>query len=88
MTLHVSPAMLRPFLALCLLALATSSLANTVAVTGDPAVDNNKQGKSTTTGNQDSDASVTGPAAVAPTRASTPRTTSPRWHSMLPGMIR
>ena len=80
--------MLRPFLALCLLALATSSLANTVAVTGDPAVDNTKHGKSTATGNQDGDASAASPAAVAPARASTPRTTSQRWHSMLPGMIR
>ena len=80
--------MLRSFLALCLLSLATTSLANTAAVIGDSAVDNNKQGKSAGTGNQDGESTATSPAAVAPTRASTPRTTSPRWHSMLPGMIR
>jgi microcystin-dependent protein len=80
--------MLRPFLALCLLSLATTSLANTVAASGDPAVDNAKAGKSTATGTQDGDAVTASPAAVAPARASTPHTTSPRWHSMLPGMIR
>ena len=33
-------------------------------------------------------AAATRPTPVRTTRSSTPRTVSPRWHSMLPGMFR
>jgi hypothetical protein len=79
--------MTRLLLALSLALFAPSAFAgepaSTDPVASDPAA---KPGKSTSvTATQDADTASTTPSP-APTRSATPRT--PRWHSLLPGMIR
>ena len=75
--------MSRFLLALYLFAFAAAAMANNTAANGV------KPGKATAVSStQDSDAAATGHPAAAPARSSTPRTVSPRWHSLLPGMIR
>ena len=80
--------MSRSLLALCILFFASSAMANNVSAGTDPVENGVKPGKSTAVGSgQDSE---TTPASQpsAPARTSIPRPSSPRWHTMLPGMIR
>jgi len=77
--------MSRPLLALCLFLFAASALAIEPAAPDDDAVAT-KPGKSTeVTTTPDPDAPVTHPVAT-PARTATRH--PPRWHSLLPGMIR
>lgn len=82
--------MSRPLLALCLLLFAHSVLANIVVASGCDATENNvKLGKSTVVGStQDGELTSTGQPFATRARRGTPRSALPRWHSMLPGMIR
>ena len=72
-------------LSLCLLLVATSALANEPVAGEEPTA---KAGKSAVavTGGSEGDSAISNHPAIAPARSSTPRT--PRWHSLLPGMIR
>lgn len=90
MTRQVSHPMSRPLLALCLLLFAHSALANIVVASGCDATENNvKLGKSTVVGStQDGELTSTGQPFATRARRGTPRSALPRWHSMLPGMIR
>ena len=87
MTRQSSLPMSRFLLALCLFLFAATALANSAVAGGDPAGNGVKPGKAATVSAQDNDAAVSGAAPAAPAR-SAPRTASPRWHSLLPGMIR
>ena len=79
--------MSRSLLASCLFLFAALAMANTPVVNEDPAEGSAKSGKTATiSAGQDSDSTATAHPVAIPTRNSTPRT--PRWHSLLPGMIR
>jgi hypothetical protein len=79
--------MSRFLLALSLTLFATVAMANDVANTDDAAAAA-KQGKNAAVAApQDSDATASPHAAATPTRSSS-HGVSPRWHSLLPGMIR
>jgi hypothetical protein len=74
--------------ALCLFLFAATAMAGTPAV-GDDSADNSvKQAKATTSTTPDGDATVGGHPVTTPARSSTSHAVTPRWHSLLPGMIR
>ena len=81
--------MTRLLLATCLLLLASTAFAKSPASTQDPAYGSAKPGKVAST-TQDADPvapahPIAPPARVAPLPT---RGGAPRWHSLLPGMIR
>ena len=83
--------MSRFLLATCLLLFASTAFAKSPATTADPADGSAKPGKPAATGMADDPSAPAHPAVVAPTRAGAPLPTrggAPRWHSLLPGMIR
>ena len=83
----VSLAMSHSLSVLCLLLLATSAFANDVVAGGVETVA--KPGKTNVaTATQDGETAPATPVVTPPTRTGTPRSALPRWHSMLPGMIR
>lgn len=85
MTRHETADMSRLLLALSLFAFAAIALANEPTATDDsPSA---KPGKTASPAATDSEAPAA-PATPAPARSSTPRPALPRWHSLLPGMIR
>jgi len=75
--------------ALCLFLFAATAMAGT-PVAGDESADNSvKQGKAATTSSTpDGDATVGGHPVTTPARSSSSHAVTPRWHSLLPGMIR
>jgi hypothetical protein len=69
---------------LCLFLVTASASAGDMATSDEPAT---KPGKTTAaTAGQDADATPSAHPAATPAHTGTPRT--PRWHSLLPGMIR
>ena len=78
--------MSRFLLASLLYFFAVAALANEGAGS-DGVGESVKRGKTTTVTAQDSESGAA-VAPVSPARSSTPRTSVPRWHSLLPGMIR
>ena len=91
---HPSTPMKRLLLALCLYSFAAAAMAAGSAANCTCPDVNAKTGKPATVNNtQDCDPTVTAaapaPAVVAtPVRSAAPRVGLPRWHSLLPGMIR
>ncbi len=83
MTRHETAEMSRLLLALSLFAFATIALANEPTATDD--TPSAKPGKPAAATDPEAPAI---PATPAPARSSTPRPALPRWHSLLPGMIR
>ena len=80
--------MIRLPLACCLFLLASHALAGTVAAYTD-AANITKDGKVVAADPvQETDAAETVTATAAPARNTVPRGVSPRWRSLLPGMIR
>ena len=76
----------RSLFALCLFLFAASAMAGTPVAGDDNSV---KPGKaSATSATSDGDATVGGRPAATPARSSTTHAVTPRWHSLLPGMIR
>jgi len=84
MTRHETADMSRLLLALSLFAFAAIALANEPTATDD--TPSAKPGKPAAAAASESEAPVA-PATPSPVR-STPRPALPRWHSLLPGMIR
>jgi hypothetical protein len=86
--------MKRLLLATCLLLCASSAFAKSPASTDDPGVGSAKPGKAASAASvADADPAAPGHPVATPTRTSgaTPLPTrggAPRWHSLLPGMIR
>ena len=76
-------------IALCLFLFAATAMAG-APVAGDDNADNSvKPGKaSTTSSTPDGDATVGGHPVTTPARRSPSHAVTPRWHSLLPGMIR
>ena len=72
-------------LALILFAFAAVALANEPSATDD--TPSAKPGKAASPAAGDPEAPAI-PATTAPARSGTPRPALPRWHSLLPGMIR
>jgi hypothetical protein len=85
MTRHETADMSRLLLALSLFAFAAIALANEPTATDD--TPSAKPGKPAASATSESEAPVA-PATPSPVRSSTPRPALPRWHSLLPGMIR
>ena len=85
MTRHETADMSRLLLALSLFAFAAIAHANQPTATDE--TPSAKPGKAASSAANDSDAPAT-PVTPAPARSSTPRSALPRWHSLLPGMIR
>ena len=85
MTRHETADMSRLLLALSLFAFAAIAHANEPTATDD--TPSAKPGKPAASATTDPEAPVV-PATPAPARSSTPRPALPRWHSLLPGMIR
>ncbi len=77
--------MSRLLLALSLFAFAAIALANEPTATDD--TPSAKPGKAASPATSDSETPAV-PATPAPARGSAPRPALPRWHSLLPGMIR
>ena len=88
MTRAETEPMPRLLLALCLYAVAAVALAGPPAAADD--VSSKPAKPAATTATPDNDGSVAAPASPAPSRAGSASRaiTAPRWHSMLPGMIR
>jgi hypothetical protein len=89
-TEKASAAMTRLLLATCLLLFASTAFAKSPASTQDPADGSAKPGKVAST-TQDPDAAAPAHPAVPPAVRAAPLPTrggAPRWHSLLPGMIR
>ena len=83
--------MTRLLLATCLLLCASTAFAKSPATTADPADGSAKPGKPAAAAVSDDPSAPAHPAVVAPARAGAPLPTrggAPRWHSLLPGMIR
>ena len=84
--------MTRALLATCLLLFASSAFAKSPASTDDPADGSAKPGKAVSaTNTTDNDPIAPAHPAVAPpqrTGTLPTRGGAPRWHSLLPGMIR
>lgn len=83
--------MTRILLALCVYSFAATAMAAGSAANCTCPDINVKTAKATTVSNpQDCDPTVTtqAPAPAAPVRSTAPRVGLPRWHSLLPGMIR
>jgi len=83
--------MTRILLATCLLLSASAAFAKSPVATEDPADGSAKPGKGTPVTAVDSDASAPAHPATPPARAGVSLPTrggAPRWHSLLPGMIR
>jgi hypothetical protein len=82
--------MSRYLLALCLSLFAAAALAGTPVASEDNPDAAVKPGKASVAGGstQDSDATASDHPAATPAHASTAHAVSPRWHSLLPGMIR
>lgn len=85
MTRHETADMSRLLLALSLFAFAAIALANEPTATDD--TPSAKPGKMASPATSDSETAAV-PSTPAPARSSTPRPALPRWHSLLPGMIR
>ena len=85
MTRHETADMSRLLLALSLSAFAMLAFANEPTATDD--TPSAKPGKAASPAIGDPEAPAV-PATPAPARSSTPRPALPRWHSLLPGMIR
>ena len=88
---RASAAMTRFLLASCLLLFASTAFAKSPASTDDPADGSAKPGKAATSTNQYGDPATPAVPTTPPARSSTPLPTrggAPRWHSLLPGMIR
>ena len=82
--------MTRLLLATCLLLCASSAFAKSPAPAADPADGSAKPGKVVNATNDNDPATPAAPV-VAPPARSAPLPTrggAPRWHSLLPGMIR
>ena len=82
--------MTRLLLATCLLLFASTAFAKSPATTADPADGSAKPGKVSTVA-QDGETVAPAHPAVAPPARVAPLPTrggAPRWHSLLPGMIR
>ena len=80
--------MSRFLLVLSLTLFATAAMANDSSAADDAVAGTAKAGKNTgVTAVQDTDATASPHAAATPSRSST-RGISPRWHSLLPGLIR
>jgi hypothetical protein len=88
MTRAETEPMPRLLLALCLYAVAAVALAGSPAAADEAATKPVKPAATSAT--NDSDGSAPAPVSPAPSRAGTATRaiTAPRWHSMLPGMIR
>jgi hypothetical protein len=85
--------MKRFLLATCLLLFASTALAKSPAATDDPADGSAKPGKAASAGSgSDTDGATPGHPIATPSRSGTTplptRGGAPRWHSLLPGMIR
>jgi hypothetical protein len=83
--------MTRLLLATCLLLFASAAFAKSPATTEDPADGSAKPGKvAATTTTSDSDPVAPSHPVAPPQRQATlpTRGGAPRWHSLLPGMIR
>ena len=86
--------MKRFLLATCLLLLASTALAKSPAATDDPADGSAKPGKAASAGSgTDTDSASPGHPVTPPARGGGATTLptrggAPRWHSLLPGMIR
>ena len=80
----------RLLLATCLLLLASSAFAKSPVSSDDPADGSAKPGKAGPTATTDGDPTQPVHPAVAPVRTGVVpvRGGAPRWHSLLPGMIR
>jgi hypothetical protein len=82
--------MIRLLLATCLLLIASTAFAKSPVTAADPADGSAKPGKVLAT-SADPDPNANTHPAVAPPARSAPLPTrggAPRWHSLLPGMIR
>lgn len=81
--------MSRFLLVLSLSLFAAAAVAGTTTTVTCAADSGGKPAKPTTVSNaQDCDAAATSQPSAAPVRSTAPRTALPRWHSLLPGMIR
>ena len=84
--------MTRLLLATCLLLCASTAFAKSPATTADPADGSAKPGKpAVTTATDDPAVAPAHPVTAPPSRSNAPMPTrggAPRWHSLLPGMIR
>ena len=80
----------RLLLATCLLLCASTAFAKSPVAATDPADGSAKPGKATTAVTTDTDAATPAHPVVAPARTAPlpTRGGAPRWHSLLPGMIR
>lgn len=75
--------------ALCLFLFAATAVAGTPVAGDDPADNSVKPVKvATTSSTPDGDATVGGHPVTTPAHSSSPHAVTPRWHSLLPGMIR
>ena len=82
--------MTRLLLATCLLLCASTAFAKSPVASTDPADGSAKPGKPATTTTVDPDAATPAPPVAPPARTAPlpTRGGAPRWHSLLPGMIR
>jgi hypothetical protein len=79
----------RSLFAICLFLSAATAMAGTPVAGDDGAENSVKPGKAASTVSApDGDATVGGRRTATPARSSTPHAVTPRWHSLLPGMIR
>jgi hypothetical protein len=88
---HASAAMTRLLLATCLLLCASAAFAKSPAAAEDPADGSAKPGKAATvTTTSEADPAAPAHPLTAPSRSAPlpTRGGAPRWHSLLPGMIR
>jgi len=81
--------MSRFLFALCLFLFAATAMAGTPVASDENADNTAKQGKvATTSSTPDGDATVGGHPVTTPAHGSASHAVTPRWHSLLPGMIR
>lgn len=81
--------MSRFFLALCLFLCAATAMAGDQVAADDNAANGVKPGKlSATSTAQDDDATAGAHPAAHPASSGTTHAVTPRWHRLLPGMIR
>jgi hypothetical protein len=83
--------MTRFLFASCLMLFASLAFAKSPANTDDPVEGSAKPGKAATAASTTYDDEPATPPVAPPARSSTPLPTrggKPRWHSLLPGMIR
>jgi hypothetical protein len=84
--------MSRSLFALCLFLIASTAMAGTPIVADDSTDGADANAKSdkaaATSATPDGDATVGGHPAATPAHGSSSHAVTPRWHSLLPGMIR